>query len=462
MAELLLSASLTALPYLAERILQLIDQPTNAQEDRSHVVQGHPARQTPPANSTAPGSTLQTDRSAPSLLIKAYMIALKSNLSPEPNLSDVDQSIFVALPPEKGVPVNVADEYLNEMVYQHANAVQQEHHIAFKPSGDFFQYMNDFVAQSQLRRTEGPRNHVSTNESLSEELKAYLSARRKADKEFEKLLINFKSREKLDSSYQFQQHLQDHGDDYREAWDARNEAASKLEPTDLVRSMQILDSAQARAEPLHGQNMRSTLKTVNFQSPDREVVSADDIFYRPLHTLFGYRDAVAKWTEEWLTKRHHPSEIELDLLAAVKTPWRELGFPTFDAGTPTDALESTVERLVSSGLKVALTYTHLESFRVIRGLWNVQDFREVLGAPGPDAKPNLMRKVYKTTRLLFAYGIQITLKGLKGLEGLKGLSDMVFITSGVPLAKISDDESGTKTPRNDAYPLLLAVLAEKC
>ena len=83
-------------------------------------------------------------------------------------------------------------------------------------------------------------------------MKEYIAARKVADEEFDKLLKAFHAVQDINPAYQFTRHLAEHGDRYRKAWDARNEAGGKLKPTDLVRSMQIFDSAQARAEKVPG------------------------------------------------------------------------------------------------------------------------------------------------------------------------------------------------------------------
>jgi len=64
--------------------------------------------------------------------------------------------------------------------------------------------------------------------------------------------VAFRALQDIDPTYKFSRHLEEHGGPYKAAWDARNLAGSVLEPTDLTRSMQILDSAQARAQSLHG------------------------------------------------------------------------------------------------------------------------------------------------------------------------------------------------------------------
>jgi len=99
-----------------------------------------------PANDIPPsGAPVSVGLQQPPLLVKAFLIALKPKLTSEQNLGKVDQAIFVALPPEKGVAWNVGEEYMNEMVYQYANAIQGRRtgSIAFAKSGDLVQYISE-------------------------------------------------------------------------------------------------------------------------------------------------------------------------------------------------------------------------------------------------------------------------------------------------------------------------------
>lgn len=106
-----------------------------------------------------------------------------------------------------------------------------------------------FAALTPSKEDQKQQNYPSHH---SKALQAYINARAKADQEFNNVLSGFRAKQALDPSYQFRQHLEDYGDKYRDAWNERDEAASKLDSTDLLRSMQIFDHAQARAEVIEG------------------------------------------------------------------------------------------------------------------------------------------------------------------------------------------------------------------
>ncbi|GAB1311942.1 hypothetical protein MFIFM68171_02152 [Madurella fahalii] len=358
--------------------LALLTQPTGEQPKRPDPVAPLcPETVVPLSVDPAPTPSPPTPRPprgwSPSFVIKAYMMALKSKLTPESSLDAINQALFVAMPPEKGVFLDVADEYLNEMVYQVANATQREDTIEFTFSGDFFHFVSHHhrigeVGAPEIYTCENDLDVEETEESCTE-LEVYHAARVQADKEFEKLYNDFKATPEQEP---FQQYLDRYGDNYKRAWDARDEAASKLEQSDLIRPMLIFDSAQSRAKPLHGQNMRSTLKSVSASdSGRRKPVMEDDIFYRPLHTLFGYRDAVSKWHEQYLQRIGKPNVIELDLVQAFDTQWADLGFPAFDSchQSLSGIDRANLRDMMNKGLKATLTYTHMEAFRVVRGLW---------------------------------------------------------------------------------------------
>ena len=99
--------------------------------------------------------------------------------------------------------------------------------------------------QEDITDSNGLTNH-------GQAFQTYLDARHKADWEFEKLLKSFKAKEAVNPTYRFDEHLKNFGNDYIEAWRARDEAASKLVPTDFLLSMKLFDHAQARAESIKG------------------------------------------------------------------------------------------------------------------------------------------------------------------------------------------------------------------
>lgn len=79
---------------------------------------------------------------APSILLKAYAIALRAFLTTETDLSNPDQAIFVATLQEKGIPLDCAPEYANEALYWKSDPIQSGNSLAFSATGAEASYFN--------------------------------------------------------------------------------------------------------------------------------------------------------------------------------------------------------------------------------------------------------------------------------------------------------------------------------
>lgn len=76
--------------------------------------------------------------------MKAYALALKNRMSIDAELQDYDEAIFVVGIQNKGIPIGVAEEFINEQIYQNANSMQDAQSMNFQTAhGDFFQYLNE-------------------------------------------------------------------------------------------------------------------------------------------------------------------------------------------------------------------------------------------------------------------------------------------------------------------------------
>lgn len=61
----------------------------------------------------------------------------------DPDLSDSKKALFVASMQQKGLPIGVPEQYVNEQLYRHANAVQDDRDVNFESgSGDYFGYLS--------------------------------------------------------------------------------------------------------------------------------------------------------------------------------------------------------------------------------------------------------------------------------------------------------------------------------
>jgi hypothetical protein len=97
-----------------------------------------------------PASAANHPPTAPSILLKAYAIALRAFLTTETNLSNPDQAIFVATLQEKGVPLDCAPEYANEALYWKSDPIQDGRTLAFSSTGaepSFFNFLRGYVCR---------------------------------------------------------------------------------------------------------------------------------------------------------------------------------------------------------------------------------------------------------------------------------------------------------------------------
>lgn len=93
---------------------------------------------------------------------------------------------------------------------------------------------------------------------------------------------------------------------------------------------------------------------------------------------------------------------------------------------------------------------------------DVPNFRELLPTIGSQAPGSLSRKINKTTALLLAYGVQLSVLIPKNMVDSRTARDvMLKVTDGIALDRVSSREFRTPDPTNDAYPNLLAVMTQK-
>ncbi|KAH8629922.1 hypothetical protein IG631_14499 [Alternaria alternata] len=189
-----------------------------------------------------PASAANHPPTAPSILLKAYAIALRAFLTTETNLSNPDQAIFVATLQEKGVPLDCAPEYANEALYWKSDPIQDGRTLAFSSTGaepSFFNFLRGCQLQNQ-------------DTTLTSDQKKYIDARRDADDAYHSLWQSFQDKLAKDPSYHWQTHYEHFGMEYQARCAIRDLAGSVLKPTDWVKTMQGFDAAQARRDEHQG------------------------------------------------------------------------------------------------------------------------------------------------------------------------------------------------------------------
>ncbi|KAF2716981.1 hypothetical protein K431DRAFT_288927 [Polychaeton citri CBS 116435] len=385
------------------------------------------------------------NKRVPSLLMKAYALALKSRFTMETDLEGLDQAIFIAGIQNRGIPIGVAKEFINEQIYQNANSMQEADTVTFQPAhGDFFQYLNDYVLATQKSPFEN-----------TPEFKEYYDLLLLTRQTLTDLMTTYREIRAEDPDYKWQDHVRgEQGTEYLRAWHDRDLASSKLPSSGVLMALKMFDSSRAKIESHPAQNMPCTLQDPDLAS-SQSFVDAKDILFRPSYGLPGFISKAEFWRDSFNSVSNEMTEITLDLKQAANTPWRALGFGHLDSTTnpiPLSAHEALGD------YQVTLSYSGMAPFRITRGLWNIEDFRDCLKLK-EDAPDRLKHERFRTNVLLLGYGVQIKVR----------IPDKIGQQQIFPelLSEVSLSPKGgglwvTDTPSNDAYPVLLAALCGKC
>jgi hypothetical protein len=97
-----------------------------------------------PISSQPPQKPLIKAKRSP--VIKAYAHSIRGLLTPESDLDAADQALLIASPLQKGIPLGVKDEFMNESIYEHGNAVQSPLSPIYRSDhGDYFGWLNKLV-----------------------------------------------------------------------------------------------------------------------------------------------------------------------------------------------------------------------------------------------------------------------------------------------------------------------------
>jgi hypothetical protein len=96
----------------------------------------------PPPGPTVPPSGFLT-KVKRSAMLKAYAHCIRGMMTPDSDLSATHQTLFIASPLQKGIPVGVNQEFINEAIFQHGNAVQSPLAPIYRSGvGNYFAVLN--------------------------------------------------------------------------------------------------------------------------------------------------------------------------------------------------------------------------------------------------------------------------------------------------------------------------------
>jgi hypothetical protein len=180
--------------------------------------------------------------------------------------------------------------------------------------------------------------------------------------------------------------------------------------------------------------------------------------------MSGYWNTSERWVRENATASPTVRTLVIDPLESKRLKWGDFGFPELDTTSP--SRKADLAKIVGNG-RMTLKCARIAAFDVFRGIWNIDGFRTVLPPLTKDAPKELGQKICKTTKLLLAYDVEVVLELEKTLVSGLGVRNVpVFpdVFGGIPFS-IGEEVEGKVVsraglPRANAYPVLLAVLAD--
>ncbi|KAF2106090.1 hypothetical protein BDV96DRAFT_654961 [Lophiotrema nucula] len=419
----------------------------------------------------------------PSLLAKAYAVALRSFLSmDELAFERGEQALFIANPRQLGIPAATVNEaFVNEAIFDTADAIQTGKSIEFSREGrSYFKTLRSYVARVKLDPAE-------TSPEMRVAHEHYLDLADIVDREFEDAVEKYRLSKKVDkkTTTGLQEWLQsDFGRSYRDAVTAKQKWSATLtklqspQMSEVANARDMLDSAGSIDSPKAGSNMICSLK--NRGDNALQTPATDELIYRPSYILNDYNTISEGWVTNYSQTSSGRQEVPLDLVAAQTTTWKGLGFASFDgSGAPPNAeIASTAEqdhgkpiidlsKLDLKDILIKVDCANIQPFDVMRGLWDIQDFRNVLPVLSEGAPQYLEEQFYKTTKILLAYDVDMvvevpasTHQGASSGTEVQIKHDVLGV---IPATVGADGKLHTqmKSDKNNAYVSILAVLAER-
>ncbi|KAL7763931.1 hypothetical protein ACKLNR_005076 [Fusarium oxysporum f. sp. zingiberi] len=332
---------------------------------------------------------------------------------------------------------------MNESIYEHGNAVQLPLSPIYRSDhGDYFGWLNKYVSNVE--------DVFASDTEAADKEGGYLRAKRNANDEYEKAVARFKKTQKLDPTVKFQDWINQYATDYVEACRIRDTLAGKLRHSSVKLAKEMFDDAQARLEPKQGNNMPCAVSDVD--TLNERATQQADIVYRPRYYLSGYRSTAKRWRDEYYDKSSAPEQRLVSFEDLKNKTWAQLGIIEPDGDNDTDETPKM-------DFQVTLTYTRMGVFDVKRGLWDINNFRTLLPQLASTAPSDCHTPLYKTNKLLLAYGVNLIVKlpQIMDRDVASRLRLMPGLMDDLPLTLVNGNELHAQPQTNDAYPVLLAV-----
>ncbi|KAH6686931.1 hypothetical protein F5X68DRAFT_261908 [Plectosphaerella plurivora] len=409
----------------------------------------------------------------PSIFWKAFGLTLKTIFTNEANLSESGSALFCAPPNQAGIISGRAfpDEVTNYQMHLYCDAMQRVGFPTFEVSGDsYFDYVNSY-----LQNVDETGAAADVGRARQELVDAEV-AKDRAWQAGSKTFLDHVAKKDDIGQHSFVDYMKQN-DEYRNACDAEMAAekdfaetrGSKLSSASL--QLQVLRLADYRLERQAGNNMPVIaidqgdkwieLFTAN---PDKDKETNFDrnlIYYRPFYSIPNYALEVQYWIQGAAAS---PTDDENGLytvpLAGIwDRSWSELGHPALDMAKPYVALTPEMKDFINS-LDVTLRFVK-RTFAgdVTRGLWDVPGLRGKFELPS-SAPESIKQPVCKTSRLFFAWGLEMMVKFPDALPdgAVKNLSISAL---GMPMKRVAGKpDSLVFTSENAGYPVLVGGIAD--
>ncbi|KAM7210392.1 hypothetical protein V8F06_014223 [Rhypophila decipiens] len=276
---------------------------------------------------------------------------------------------------------------------------------------------------------------------------------------------------------------------YQLAWTAEKEAQNNL--THLLKSSMVgiasyineLGLADMRLDHQKGSNMpvvavdqdwiqKLALQNSNNPGADpstmtMESISAelkDQIYYRPAHEMNNYASTVSMWYKSLANPGDIPRDgpHRLDLAGIWNRSWADLGHPLLDAAAVPGGELSDEKKKFLDSLSATVTFVHKPyKGKVTRGKWDVNDPRQF--QLQSDAPSSLAEKVFRTSSLIMAWGIEIELTlptEVAGVVGDIGMRNITLDDLNMPLQAVDGDGNKMVFRGGGEIPILLGAFAD--
>ncbi|TGO55485.1 hypothetical protein BELL_1454g00010 [Botrytis elliptica] len=477
--------------------------------------------------SHGPGRKLSIPKKQPPLFWKAFGFFLKNKFSSSGSLLDANKALFFADPDQPGIAEGVAypNEVTNYQLFQFADIMQRANQPSFSLSSgiSYFEFLNLYVLATRRRGTSLfpsslPHSvvhrlflhatcsdpHLQENEphALTQARETLLRAKQTKDEawkaaraRFAQLVSSSPGTHPPAPPPSLIDYLERESS-YISAFEAEAAAqkafAALCKPafSSILRQLDLLRFADMRLEPQAGNTMPVlavdrdwvTFAKHNPDMAGQQLLDAErrNIYYRPAYMLPHYETTVRYWTDRYGASLANPvNRLERDgpytipLADVWERCWADLGHPLLDQAEQAVPLNAERKELINS---LSATVTFLQRpfvATVSRGMWDVNDPRARFEL-GPSAPQSLRETVYKTSRLIIAWGVEIELTvpedmmsatlGSVDKGTMKKMMNMTLAGMDLPFKTVKNGGQGGSRlvfrGGEDGFPILLGAFAD--